>query len=199
MTFAHIIRSRTTQAAAATLLGLALTATSAIAPAAALAQGATEVKSGSASTAVYLTADSSKIIASVPTQVNFLVNGDGTLIAPSDDALAVQNGSVFGIRVAQLRTETNNNFVYCDNAKTTPKENGVELNIAPKGGTAIGAATATGGVKLTDAAWSMDRTGGTKSSVGVTMTGAVANVTKDLSQNQQFATVNWTFAAGKLS
>ena len=198
MTFAHTIRSRGTRAAAAALLGCALVG-SAIAPLPALAQGVTKTETGSAATTVYLAADASKIIASVPTQVNFLVNGDGTLIAPSDDALAIQNGSVFGIHVAKIRTETTNNFFYCGSAAQTNSENGVELNIAPAGGAAISAADATGGVAPTDAAWNMDRKGSATSSVGVVMSGAVANVTNDLSKNQQFATVNWTFAAGKIS
>ncbi len=191
MTFAHITRSHATLASATVLLACALVAA---APAPAFAEG-TPTENGSASSKVFLMADTAKIVASVPTQINFMVNGDGTLVAPSQDALAIQNKSVFGIRVDTLKATPMNDFQFVADASNTGAENAVQLDIAPKDGTVTKAAYATANYPLKDPAWSIDRNG----SVSVTMSGAVANVTKDLSSNQQFATINWSFAAGKIS
>lgn len=194
MTF-ETARNRGARIAATAILGCTLAA-AAVAPAPALAEdGTTRTETGSASSAAFLMADSSKIVASVPTRIDFAVNGDGTLIGPSAEALKIKNESVFGIRVAKLKAEASNGFTFVADASKTGTDNAVELNIAPAGGTVVKASEITSALGNSDPAWSLDRGG----SVNVEMGGAVANVTNDLSASQQFATINWTFAPGKIS
>ena len=191
MEFAHIVQSRATLASATALFICALAAA---VPMPALAEE-TITENGSASTTLYLMADDTQIVASVPTQISCKVNGDGTLVAPSQDALSIQNKSVFGIRVAKLKVTPQNGFTFVADVSKTPTKNAVQLDSTPRNGAATKAAYVTSDTRLSDPAWSIARNG----SVDFTMAGAVANVANDLSVNQQFATIKWTFAAGKMS
>lgn len=148
------------------------------------------------STAVYLQADSDKLLVKAPTQINMLVQADGTLTGPSADATTIENGSVFGIHVSNIKTEGVSGFAL-DNQ--TSKSGNVDLNITPNGKTAVNAGSCLSGKAITAGTdWNMAKTGTDGATIKLGTSGSVSNITTDLAKGQQFGTINWTFAAGNL-
>lgn len=149
-----------------------------------------------ASTNVYLQADSNKLIVSAPTQINMIVQADGTLTGPSAAATQLQNGSVFGVHVKNIKATAENSFALEETAATSDS---VSMNITPANGTAVNLASClNGGKDVADSDWNLTKKGTDGATIDLTTGGTLSNVTKDLSTNQQFGTIDWTFAAGNL-
>ena len=143
-----------------------------------------------ASTAVYLQADTDKLIVAAPTQINMIVQADGTMTGPSAAATQLQNGSAFGIHVSKIQTTAKNSFALESTAKANDS---ASVTITPGAGTAVNLAdmAITSG---TD--WNMAKVGATGADINLANVGKLSNITKDLAANQQFAQIDWTFAAG---
>lgn len=149
-----------------------------------------------ASTNVYLQANSNKLIVSAPTQINMIVQADGTLTGPSAAATQLQNGSVFGVHVKNIKATAENSFAFEETAATSDS---VSMNITPANGTAVNLASClNGGKDVADSDWNLTKKDTDGATIDLTTGGTLSNVTKDLSTNQQFGTINWTFAAGNL-
>ena len=147
-------------------------------------------------TNVYLQADSNKLIVSAPTQINMIVQADGTLTGPSAAATQLQNGSVFGVHVKNIKATAENSFALEETAATSDS---VSMNITPANGTAVNLASClNGGKDVADSDWNLTKKGTDGATIDLTTGGTLSNVTKDLSTNQQFGTIDWTFAAGNL-
>ena len=157
---------------------------------------AADTVDGQAQTGVYLQADDGKLVASVPTQIDVKVNGDGSFITPSADATKIQNGSIFGIHVANIQTTAMNDFTLVDDAAGALEDDAIEFNVTPDSGAAVSLADTTSGLDLSGTDWNLDKMGGDHDAISLTTDGAINNITKDLSASQQFAQINWTFAAG---
>ena len=149
-----------------------------------------------ASTDVYLQADTDKLIVAAPTQINMIVQADGTLTGPSAAATQLQNGSAFGVHVKNIKATAENGFAL---EQTAAANDSVSMNITPGSGTAVNLASCLdGGKTIAGSDWNLTKKGTDGAAIDLATGGTMSNVTKDLSANQQFGTIDWTFAAGNL-
>ena len=147
-----------------------------------------------ASTAVWLQADTDKLIVAAPTQINMIVQADGTMTGPSAAATQIKNGSAFGIHVSKIQTTAKNGFALESTAKA---DDSASVTITPGAGTAVNLADTLSGMAITSGTdWNMAKVGATGADINLATVGKLSNITKDLAANQQFAQIDWTFAAG---
>ena len=147
-----------------------------------------------ASTAVWLQADTDKLIVAAPTQINMIVQADGTMTGPSAAATQIKNGSAFGIHVSKIQTTAKNSFALESTAKANDS---ASVTITPGAGTAVNLADTLSGMAITAGTdWNMAKVGATGADINLATVGKLSNITKDLAANQQFAQIDWTFAAG---
>ena len=95
-----------------------------------------------ASTAVWLQADTDKLIVAAPTQINMIVQADGTMTGPSAAATQIKNGSAFGIHVSKIQTTAKNGFALESTAKA---DDSASVTITPGAGTAVNLADTLSG------------------------------------------------------
>lgn len=192
MTIAQSIKQGAARYAAAALIaaGLMLGA----APTFALASPEVGSIGTIASTDVYLQADSNKLIVSAPTQINMIVQADGTMTGPSPAATQIKNGSAFGVHVVNIKATAKGGFAL---EQTAAASDSVSMTITPGAGTAVNLASClNGGKTVANSDWDLTKVGTDGSTIDLATKGTLSNITKDLSYNQQFGTINWTFAAG---
>ena len=147
-----------------------------------------------ASTAVWLQADTDKLIVAAPTQINMIVQADGTMTGPSAAATQIKNGSAFGIHVSKIQTTAKNSFALESTAKANDS---ASVTITPGAGTAVNLADTISGMAITSGTdWNMAKVGATGADINLATVGKLSNITKDLAASQQFAQIDWTFAAG---
>lgn len=152
--------------------------------------------SNTATTDVYLQANSDKLIVAAPTQINMVVQADGTLTGPSAAATQLVNGSVFGVHVKNIKATAENGFAL---EQTAAANDSVSMNITPGNGTAVNLASCLdGGKTIAGSDWNLTKKDTPGATINLTTGGTMSNITKDLSANQQFGTIDWTFAAGNL-
>lgn len=152
--------------------------------------------SNTATTDVYLQANSDKLIVAAPTQINMVVQADGTLTGPSAAATQLVNGSVFGVHVKNIKATAENGFAL---EQTAAANDSVSMNITPGSGTAVNLASCLdGGKTIAGSDWNLAKKDTPGATINLTTGGTMSHITKDLSANQQFGTINWTFAAGNL-
>lgn len=147
-----------------------------------------------ASTDVYLQADTDKLIVADTTQINMIVQADGTLTGPS--TANIKNGSAFTIRVKNIKATAKNGFAL---EQTAAANDSVSMNITPRTdkATAVNLASCLdGGLNVSDGNWTLTKKGTEADTIHLFTGGTMSNITKDLSANQQFATIDWTFAPG---
>lgn len=194
----HITKQRVAQAFATALLGAAVVSAAALGGPVNQAEAA-QTTTGTASTNATMSTSASKIIASVPTTIAFSVNGDGTMTGPTAASTLIQNDSVFGIHVSKIATTAANGFTLSTDISKATAENSVQVSITPASGTAIQLASTTSGIAPTKAEWDMSYSGNGSSTIALTSSGKASKITKDLSSQVSFATINWTFAPGMSS
>lgn len=162
--------------------------------AAAVAANPADAFANTASTAVWLQADTDKLIVAAPTQINMIVQADGTMTGPSAAATQIKNGSAFGIHVSKIQTTAKNSFALESTAKANDS---ASVTITPGAGTAVNLADTLSGMAITAGTdWNMAKVGATGADINLATAGKLSNITKDLAANQQFAQIDWTFAAG---
>jgi hypothetical protein len=145
-----------------------------------------------ADTKMYLQADGSKLIVSVPTQVHVKVTGDGSFITPTADAAAIKNGSIFRIHLADVTASSVGSFSF-----DPDDENGISYTLTPSLASASAISDING--KSIAQGWNIakkDDSSDVFGSLGVQHSGSINNVTIDLGADQQFGTLNWVFSAG---
>jgi hypothetical protein len=160
-----------------------------------------------ADTAVFLQADNSKLLVSVPSQIHVKVNGDGTFITPTASAAALKNLSLFSIHVSSITSKFTSPFVSATDSGVSSSTNNV---ITYKMGVGTGDTTSensefsddadvvTLGADATPSGWSLTKTGTDGASLPVKHEGNIANVASDLdlSVDTEFMSIHWVFAAG---
>lgn len=150
-----------------------------------------------ASTAVWLQADTDKLIVAAPTQINMIVQADGTLTGPS--TANIENGSAFTVRVKNIKATAKGGFAL---EQTAAADDSVSMTITPRTdkATAVNLASCLdGGLNVSDGDWTLakkDTEDTEASTIHLLTGGTLSNITKDLSANQQFCTIDWTFAPG---
>lgn len=151
-----------------------------------------------ASTNVYLEADSTKLVVSAPTRLDFAVLGDGTFACPTASAVQLQNGSVFAVRLSGISIEAKGGFSLVDQEAfpTTSQNDALYYTLALGSGSARQAAACLGGLPITTPDGNLTKEGTPGASIGVATAGAIKNVTKDLAQAHEHSQITWTFEAG---
>lgn len=106
----------------------------------------------------------------------------------------IKNGSAFGIHVSKIQTTAKNSFALESTAKANDS---ASVTITPGAGTAVNLADTLSGMAITAGTdWNMAKVGATGADINLATVGKLSNITKDLAANQQFAQIDWTFAAG---
>lgn len=191
--------THTLRTAAAALLGTALIAGAVFAGVPDYAYANTQTVGGKASTDVYLATDDSKIIASVPTQINMAVSADGALTGPNAETTQIINGSIFGIHVSNIAVAEENNFSIVSDTSSATANDSLQVALTPNKGTTLQFAELISGKEITTTDWNLAKKDATGSTINLSTSGSLVNITKDLSTSQKFATISWTFAPGTLS
>lgn len=71
------------------------------------------------------------------------------------------------------------------------------VTITPGASTAVNLADTLSGMAITSGTdWNMAKVGATGADINLATVGKLSNITKDLAASQQFAQIDWTFAAG---
>lgn len=188
------MRSRNIGRAAVTAgLGLALALTTAI-PALATTNGSSAIK---------VTADDSNLTITVPTEIDFAVNSDGTLTAPSPTTTTITNGSAFKVHVASATYSSETGFSQkaASAYGASTDRNSIMTTLTASGGASASGVLDLGTPAITASQWNMngvDATTGTNV-IQIQGAGAVKNMDKDISAKTTIGTVSWTFAAGAAS
>lgn len=164
---------------------------SAIAPVAAMAADTTD---GTATTQAYIKADSSKVLASAPTEIHLAVDSDGTLIVPDAASTTLENKSTYAIHVSDITSKELNSF----NLDTG--NDLVSLDVqANATGDAVNMGDCLSGKAVSGTQWNMSKKSGATSTIPLTLSGSMSNITKDLAQEANFGSISWTFAPGSLT
>lgn len=180
----------------AVVCGLAL-ATTALAPAAALAANKQVENSNSGTTDVTIQVEKGgtsgqedQLAFEVPTEIPFAAKHDGTLVGPSADKAQIVNKSVFPIHVTKMAVAQQDPFHIVDDVATSTGTNDVQFTVhGAKAGASVNL--------LANTAWNMDYAGTATDHIGLETTDAkIARVTANLSTPQKAATITWTLAAG---
>lgn len=180
----------------AVVCGLAL-ATTALAPAAALAANKPVENSNSGTTDVTIQVEKGgtsgqedQLAFEVPTEIPFAAKHDGTLVGPSADKAQIVNKSVFPIHVTKMAVAQQDPFHIVDDVATSTGTNDVQFTVhGAKAGASVNL--------LANTAWNMGYAGTATDRIGLDTTDAkIARVTANLSTPQKAATITWTLAAG---
>ena len=127
---------------------------------------------------------------SVPTQIPFVAKADGTMLAPSADALQIQNKSVFPIHVVNMAVTEQSPFKLVADVTVSTTANAFQFTV---NGLQAAASVDTSA----NAAWNMGYANSANSTISLDITNAkIARVTADISTAQKAATVTWTVASG---
>jgi hypothetical protein len=129
---------------------------------------------------VYLFADQSKLTASVPTNIYIMVNSGGSLTCPT---VTLKNTSLFSIKVSSITGTLKNSYSFTSGANDL-----LTLTLTPATGSAI---TLTAAAQTPTTTWTIANSG----SNAVTLSGTLANITKNLGSASNAATISWVFAA----
>ena len=170
-------------------LGLALATTlGAAAPALAATSGTTQVT---------LEASDDQLEVTVPTTIPMVVNADGTLTGPSEEALRIVNGSNFGIHVETVTAAAESPFTLVADASVADEANAVDMQVTA-GTDTIDLAGAASGTATTGANWDMTYASDDAETdqVQLSVAGDAANLEQDISSAQKVATITWAIEAG---
>lgn len=175
----------------ASLLG---TATPAIAAEFTGQNGTTEVK---------VEAAAENMTFRVPTVISFAADATGELTGPSADATKIENLSVFGIHVTNMKVTQEapwNIVADKDAAAAASTNNNIAFSVGPDGAVRNAAdAMGDGGVDLSgEQAYNMSYQGDQNDAVKLLSSGSVAKVSGGALQEDgsKVATITWTLAPG---
>jgi hypothetical protein len=166
-----------------------------------------DITNSEADTAVFLQADNTKLLVSVPSEVHVKVNGDGTFITPIASAAALKNLSVFSIHVSSIASQFISPFIAStDSSVTSDTTNIVTYKIGVDDGDTTSsdgmfssnADVVTLGDTVTPSGWTLTKEGTDGASLPVKQEGNINNISNDLdlSIDQEFMSIHWVFAAG---
>lgn len=129
----------------------------------------------------------------VPTEIPFAAQADGTLVGPSADALKITNGSVFPIHVTNVAAMQASPFNLVTDVSQGSDANAVSFTMKT-GSTTVDAATGMDTSKIADYNMGYAKSG--TDTIALETAGKLARANVDLTTAQQAATVTFTAAPG---
>ncbi|NTU88419.1 MAG: hypothetical protein HGA54_00710 [Actinobacteria bacterium] len=176
------------------VFGVSAALTLAMAPAA-LAVGA--------ETDVNLHINDAQIDVTVPTDITFNVGAAGAFTCPSASSYTITNNSIFPVYVSQIDVNMEPDFTLVSQLgfATSANNDVMWSKLQPDTGTTLDLVNYLTPTQPTAGDWDMAATGDLSSGniVQMTTSGAIKNITKDLSLSTQAMTVLFTVAGGSAS
>ena len=151
-------------------------------------------------TSVSATAYKDNIVFSVPTDVPLTVKADGTLVGPDPDKTAIENKCAYPIHVTNAEAKVTGPFTPVadvDAAKDTANVFQLKIGSADNPVDVAAAVASDNGCGLSDdASYNISYGGGAKGSLPIHVTGKMARVTLDMTEQRALCSVSWTLHAG---
>lgn len=149
------------------------------------------------STQVTVIADENNLRFRVPTVIPFVAASDGTLTGPSPTTTRIENLSVFGLKVTNVKVTPSNGWSHADNVNAA--DDSIRWSLGPKGAEVSATrANTTNGLQIGSPLWNMtyhsDATH--TDDIQLTTAGNVGRVAQDISAAKQVGTVTFTLAPG---
>ena len=131
---------------------------------------------------------------SVPTSINFVVNANGSLSGPTN--AQIQNHSKFAIHGSSLQVSAANGWNIVADASAASQANAIDFQIGPANDMLDAYGHLTKAAVTAPAEWNMVANSGT---VALSSAGDVNNVSANIAQETQVATLHWYVAPGSAS
>lgn len=133
----------------------------------------------------------------VPSSINYVVNADGSLIAPSEGVAYIENKSAFATHVSSMDVDPVAGFNFVADAEQSDANNSVDLQVGP----AVDMLQASEYLEKKDVndaiKWGMDAKGAADASkVLLKSDGDVSHITKDITEQTKFGTIKWYVTPG---
>lgn len=131
---------------------------------------------------------------SVPSEINFVANAAGTLTGPSN--AEIQNHSTFAIHTSSLDVDANGTWNIVEAASSSNSANAVEFHVGPTTDQLNAYDYLTKSAVTTPSAWNMVANTG---KVTMSASGAINNVSNDITSKTKVATMKWYVTPGSAS
>jgi hypothetical protein len=136
----------------------------------------------------------------VPSSINYVVNADGSLIAPSEGAAYIENRSNFATHVSSVDVDAETGFNIVANASASQAANSVDMQFGPATDMLDASAYLEKKAVHDATKWNMSASDGTNGSKVLLKTeGDVSHVTKDITSQTKFGTIKWYLTPGAAS
>lgn len=148
-------------------------------------------------TKVTVVADENNLKFRVPTVIPFVAASDGTLTGPSATTTRIENLSVFGLKVTNVKVTPANGWSHADNVNAA--DDSIRWSLGPKGAEVSGTkANTTNGLQIASPHWNMTYHSDTTHTddIQLTTAGNVGRVAQDISVAKQIGSVTFTLAPG---
>ena len=133
----------------------------------------------------------------VPTVIPFVAASDGTLTGPSATTTRIENLSVFGLKVTNVKVTPANGWSHADNVNAA--DDSIRWSLGPKGAEVSATkANTTNGLQIASPHWNMTYHSDTTHTddIQLTTAGNVGRVAQDISIAKQIGSVTFTLAPG---
>lgn len=148
-------------------------------------------------TKVTVVADENNLKFRVPTVIPFVAASDGTLTGPSATTTRIENLSVFGLKVTNVKVTPANGWSHADNVNAA--DDSIRWSLGPKGAEVSATkANTTNGLQIASPHWNMTYHSDTTHTddIQLTTAGSVGRVAQDISVAKQIGSVTFTLAPG---
>lgn len=148
-------------------------------------------------TKVTVVADENNLKFRVPTVIPFVAASDGTLTGPSATTTRIENLSVFGLKVTNVKVTPANGWSHADNVNAA--DDSIRWSLGPKGAEVSATkANTTNGLQIASPHWNMTYHSDTTHTddIQLTTAGNVGRVAQDISIAKQIGSVTFTLAPG---
>ena len=148
-------------------------------------------------TKVTVVADENNLKFRVPTVIPFVAASDGTLTGPSATTTRIENLSVFGLKVTNVKVTPANGWSHADNVNAA--DDSIRWSLGPKGAEVSATkANTTNGLQIASPHWNMTYHSDTTHTddIQLTTAGNVGRVAQDISVAKQIGSVTFTLAPG---
>lgn len=172
---------------------------------------ASAAETNSTEVTIQVTDDMSQISWSAPTKVPLAVAGDGTIICPDNEVLAITNENVLPIHLTKVEVAASDPWTITDDVSAyAGSENDLaafSINFKRGAGVEVKASDALSGADVStetdlNMAYAGYITGADETladNVNFDLSGNVAKVMQDLSTEKDLSTITWTIAPGLAS
>lgn len=161
------------------------------------AESTTITKGKTGTTQVTVVADDENLRFRVPTLIPFVAAADGTLTGPSADATRIENLSVYGLKVTNVRVAAANGWTHTGDV--TKSDDSISWSVGPEGSMVdAGGATTASGTNVSSHLWNMTYQSASVETDDIRLAtkGQVGRVAQDISSPVQVGSVTFTLAPG---